>query len=350
MLTTLGASSLADRLTVVMTRQRTSQYPPRSDPETTITRAFTLPTARTFTLSGSGQPVGPHPRRRDRPAGRRRTPAAATGLADAYSSGRLPGDLQATASATLDGNASTAWQPGLGTDAEIGASLTYDLTKPRTLTGLTLQVIADGRHSVPTAMTMTSGSGDAHGGAAPHRRQHRPRRGDDRAGLLPRRHRLALRPHLHRHPAGVRGELLLGGATGPAPGHRRGRHPRRAVGPDAGRPARDLRLEPPLDRRPADRRRRRRVDPARPRQRRVTAGALRARRQGDHAGCRPPHRPDGSGAQPTVRQRPDHLHRLEHRPVRPRLGGRGRTGAGGRSRRRRGRPCSPPRNPAPPRP
>ena len=31
-------------------------------------------------------------------------------------------------------------------------------TKPRTLTGLTLQVIADGRHSVPTTMTMTSGS------------------------------------------------------------------------------------------------------------------------------------------------------------------------------------------------
>ena len=36
-----------------MTRQRTSQFPPRSDPETTISRQFTLPTARTFTLSGS---------------------------------------------------------------------------------------------------------------------------------------------------------------------------------------------------------------------------------------------------------------------------------------------------------
>ncbi len=157
MLTTLGASSLADRLTVVMTRERTSQFPPRSDPETTITRAFTLPTPRTFTLSGAASLSALIPDDEiDRLVGR--TPAAATGLADAYSSGRLPGDLQSTASATLDGNSSTAWMPGLGTNAQIGASLTYDLTKPRTLTGLTLQVIADGRHSVPTAMTVTSGS------------------------------------------------------------------------------------------------------------------------------------------------------------------------------------------------
>jgi hypothetical protein len=53
MLTSLGAASQSNRLSVVMTRERTSQYPPRSDPETTISRSFTLPTARTFTLAGS---------------------------------------------------------------------------------------------------------------------------------------------------------------------------------------------------------------------------------------------------------------------------------------------------------
>ena len=36
-----------------MTRQRVSPFPPRTDPETTISREFTLPTARTFTLSGT---------------------------------------------------------------------------------------------------------------------------------------------------------------------------------------------------------------------------------------------------------------------------------------------------------
>ena len=157
MLSALGASSAANRLTVVMTRQRTSQFPPRTDPETTISRQFTLPTPRTFTLSGSASLSALVPDDEiDRLVGR--TPTAATGVQDAYSSGRLPGSLGATASATVDGDATTAWQPGLGSNAQVGSTLTYDLTKPQALSGLAMQVIADGRHSVPTAITITSGS------------------------------------------------------------------------------------------------------------------------------------------------------------------------------------------------
>ncbi len=157
MLSTLGASSGADRLTMVMSRQRTSQFPPRSNPETTIARQFTLPTARNFTLSGSASLSALIPDDEvDRLTGRAAT--ASTSLRDAYSTGRLPGDVAATASATTDGNPATAWQPGLGTKAQIGSTLTYDLAKPETLSGLAMQVIADGRHSVPTAMTITSGS------------------------------------------------------------------------------------------------------------------------------------------------------------------------------------------------
>ena len=157
MLSALGASSAANRLTVVMTRRRTSQFPPRTDPETTISRQFTLPTPRTFTLAGSASLSALVPDDEiDRLVGR--TPTAATGVQDAYSSGRLPGSLGATASATVDGDATTAWQPGLGSNAQVGSTLTYDLTKPQALSGLAMQVIADGRHSVPTAITITSGS------------------------------------------------------------------------------------------------------------------------------------------------------------------------------------------------
>ncbi len=157
MLSSLGSTSAANRLTVVMTRQRTSQFPPRSDPETTISRQFTLPTARTFTLSGSASLSALIPDDEiDRLVGR--TPTASTGVRDAYSSGRLPGGLRSTASATVDGNPATAWQPGLGTKSQIGTTLTYDLTKPQVLDHLNMQVVADGRHSVPTAMTITSGS------------------------------------------------------------------------------------------------------------------------------------------------------------------------------------------------
>ena len=157
MLTALGASSSADRLTVVMTRQRTSQYPPRSDPETTISRQFDLPTARTFSLSGSASLSALIPDDEvDRLVGSVVTPSST--VRDAYSSGRLPGDVNATASATVDGNPATAWQPGLGSKAQVGSTLTYDLAKPQTLSSLDMQVIADGRHSVPTAMTITSGN------------------------------------------------------------------------------------------------------------------------------------------------------------------------------------------------
>ncbi len=155
MLSALGSASAANRVSVVMSRQRTSQFPPRSDPETSISRQFTLPTARTFTLSGAASLSAFIPDDEiDRLVGR----TAPSGVRDAYSSGRLPGGLLNTASTTLDGNVTTAWQPGLGTKAQIGSSLTYDLAKPQALGGLALQVIADGRHSVPTAMTITSGS------------------------------------------------------------------------------------------------------------------------------------------------------------------------------------------------
>jgi arabinofuranan 3-O-arabinosyltransferase len=150
LLSALGKSSIENRLTFVMTRERTSPFPPRTDPETTITRGFTLPTARTFTLSGTASLSALIPDNEiDQLVGR-------TGIT-AYSSGRLPGDLRATASATLDDNPSTAWQPGLGTPAQVGATLTYDLSTPTTVSHLNLGVIADGRHSVPTALTIAAG-------------------------------------------------------------------------------------------------------------------------------------------------------------------------------------------------
>ncbi|HWE65048.1 MAG TPA: hypothetical protein VG298_00235, partial [Acidimicrobiales bacterium] len=140
------------RLTLDMNRQRTSPYPPRTDPETTISRQFTLPTARTFTLSGSASLSALLPDDEiDQLTGR-----SGSGVV-AYSSGRLPGDLRATASATLDNDPTTAWQPGLGSAALVGSHLTYNLPTSTTLTQLNLQVIADGRHSVPTSLTVTGG-------------------------------------------------------------------------------------------------------------------------------------------------------------------------------------------------
>ena len=64
----------------------------------------------------------------------------------------------ATASATLDNDPTTAWQPGFDLSADIGATLTYNLTKPQTLS----RVPVDGARRRPALrahhMTVTSGN------------------------------------------------------------------------------------------------------------------------------------------------------------------------------------------------
>ena len=154
-----GASSLADRLTLVMTRLRASGTPPRSDVETSLQRTFWLPTARTFSLTGQARvsPLIPDDEI-DRVVGRPGSDYTGT---VAYSLGRLPNDLRANAMATLDDDPTTVWEPGFGAAHQAGQWLQYHLKKPITFDHLGLQIVADGRHSVPTKITVSTDSGQA---------------------------------------------------------------------------------------------------------------------------------------------------------------------------------------------
>ncbi len=151
-----GATSLFDRLTLVMTRLRSSGFPPRTDTEPSLDRSFWLPTARTFSLTGSARisPLIPDDMI-DRLVGR---PGADGSGIVAYSLGRLPGDLEAGAIATLDDNSSTMWEPGFGS-YQVGQWLQYVLPTPITFDHLDLQLATDGQHSVPTRMTVSANSG-----------------------------------------------------------------------------------------------------------------------------------------------------------------------------------------------
>lgn len=151
-----GTASLGDRLTLIMTRLRSSGFPPRSATEPTLARTFWLPTARTFTLSGSARISALIPDDMiDRLVGR--PGANHTGIV-AYSRGRLPGDLKAGAIATLGGNPGSVWEPGFGASHQAGSWLEYNLPSSISFDHLNLQVVADGRHSVPTALTITAGN------------------------------------------------------------------------------------------------------------------------------------------------------------------------------------------------
>ncbi len=154
-----GTASALDRLTMVMTRLRSSGVPPRRDTEPSLARAFSLPTARTFSLTGQARvsPLIPDDEI-DRLVGRPGSDYTGT---VAYSGGRLPNDLQAGAVATIDGDPNTIWEPGFGLSQQVGQWLEYRLRAPVSFDHLDLQIVADGLHSVPTELTIATDSGSA---------------------------------------------------------------------------------------------------------------------------------------------------------------------------------------------
>ncbi len=149
-----GPASISHRLSLIMTRLRSSGAPPRSDIETSLARTFWLPTARTFSVTGAARisPLIPDDEI-DRLVGRSSPPG---GAVTAYSLGRLPGDLRAGAVATLDGDPSTLWEPGFGVTHQAGQWLQYVLPRPVTFDHLDLKIAADGQHSVPTKVTVSA--------------------------------------------------------------------------------------------------------------------------------------------------------------------------------------------------
>jgi len=227
LLAAAGASSASHRLTFVMTRQRAESVPPRTDPEVDLARLFSVPTSRSFSVSGTAEvsPLAPDDVI-DRLLG-----TTIPGVVAAYSSGRLPGDIEDRASATLDDDLSTVWSPGLGPQA--GNWLEYDLAKPLSFDHLSMAVVADGRHSVPTSVTVSAG-GQSRTVAVPPLRDSTTAWAAQTVPGLPGAHRLG-RPRDLRHRAVGRGpRLLLGQAHRPAARHRRDGHsghgaePRRA--------------------------------------------------------------------------------------------------------------------------
>jgi arabinofuranan 3-O-arabinosyltransferase len=150
LLGTAGAASQDHRVTLLMTRQRSNPGEPvRFDEEPALARAFALPTDRSFTLAGAARLSAYAPDDvLDELLG------AGGGLV-ARSSGRLPGDLGARSAAAFDGDPSTHWSPGfLGQE---GHWIEVTTPEPVTFDHLDLELVADGRHSVPTRLVVEAG-------------------------------------------------------------------------------------------------------------------------------------------------------------------------------------------------
>ena len=160
LLSAAGPASADHDLAFVLTRLRHDPHDRwRDDEERAMVRELALPTGRPFTVAGTARLSA---RATDAvlaglladPTGD--APAAADTQVSALS--RLGGTPAAWGRAAVDGDLATAWTSAFGTAA--GASLTVPLDAPATVSGLSLAIVNDGRHSVPTRLSITSEAGE----------------------------------------------------------------------------------------------------------------------------------------------------------------------------------------------
>ncbi len=156
LLATLGPASRTNSLAIVLTRQRADAGEPfRADPEQLLVRSFELPTQRTFSLRGQARiETRVDGRLIDQVLGRSGTGA---GFITASGGDFLAGSLRMRPSSAVDGDPTTFWSPGLGD--QVGRSFHVELPFPMSIASLDLAIVADGRHSVPTQLTLDAEDG-----------------------------------------------------------------------------------------------------------------------------------------------------------------------------------------------
>ncbi len=130
----------------------------RQDPELHLARLFTTPRASGFRIRTTARVSGNASSQLiDALIGR---PGTAQGYASVDGDLYLYGDLSARPSSANDGDLATAWVTPFG--PQIGSGFTINNPRPTTIDHLQLSVIADGQHSVPTALTLTADDGSEH--------------------------------------------------------------------------------------------------------------------------------------------------------------------------------------------
>ena len=190
LLAAAGAASDDHPLTFVV-RARSASTPPRPCARTRSSRSLARgrcrPRARS-TLAGDAARLDTH------------ADETITTLCSASSARRrrrrrrLPGDLLARATSAIDGDPTTAWTPAFDSPPTATTRSTLNAGRPVTFDHLDLQVVADGRHSVPTHLASRPT-------AAGGQRRRSPPIADARARKAPTPSPRAHRPARTRSPA-----------------------------------------------------------------------------------------------------------------------------------------------------
>jgi arabinofuranan 3-O-arabinosyltransferase len=146
LLTALGTRSASHPLAIVLSREATMDG-------SALRRTFTLPTARSFTLQGSAI-LGPKATDGVVSQTTGHVPATAGGVTTASNLHLDPPGSRS--SSAVDGDPRTAWMTPV--DKEV-PTMSVTVPDPITFGHLDLQVVADGRHSVPRQLVITADDG-----------------------------------------------------------------------------------------------------------------------------------------------------------------------------------------------
>jgi arabinofuranan 3-O-arabinosyltransferase len=153
-----GEDSIDRGLTYLFTRRGGNGIEPDRNPEeATMRRWVEGPVARSYTPYGRA--------RLNRWLGDDSIdalvglPSAAEGGVTATSSARLPGDLRSRASAAVDGDLLTAYQTPV--NSATGHWVEYTYSEPVSLDELALAVVNDGKHSIPSVVSLSVDGGPA---------------------------------------------------------------------------------------------------------------------------------------------------------------------------------------------
>jgi arabinofuranan 3-O-arabinosyltransferase len=152
LLEAVGDASADSALTYLFARRAASLDEALGNPEEISLRRWVEgPVTRSFTPYGKARLSDALPDHQvDRAVG---VAAPEDGGVVATSSGRMPRDLRSRASSALDGDPATAFRSQF--NGATGAWLEFTYPEPVEVDDLELQLVTDGRHSVPTAVSVT---------------------------------------------------------------------------------------------------------------------------------------------------------------------------------------------------
>jgi hypothetical protein len=154
----LGKQTANYRLVYLFSRSMVGSLSPRTSPESNISRFLDLPTSRNFLISGDAT-LSTQTSDETVSSLLNGTSLSSNNLPYYNSSSRLSGDDNAYAASVEKSSVNSAWQTSMGLTAQLGSWIQINNPTSVTFNQIVLSFYADGHHSIPTFVTISTQQG-----------------------------------------------------------------------------------------------------------------------------------------------------------------------------------------------